>query len=230
LKKRLALALVLGMSACYRPPLVIAPAPATIAVTPVAALDTAPKAPSRLVPPETWLRTYLMLFGGGSPMEVQRRAKGNDNGQEFDDWNVYLAALGFPDYRLDLPRATQTNALMIAAFERLGDTLCDRMLEHDLKSTPPVPIAQRTVFAFDLPSTMLDIKAFAPRFDVLHRTFLGYPMALGPANRVDQFHALYKDTFERHAKQPKRFRFTPAEAGWAAVCYALVRHPEFHFY
>ncbi|WP_437742083.1 hypothetical protein WME73_42910 [Sorangium sp. So ce302] len=38
----------------------------------------------------------------------------------FDSWGDYLAALGLPDHGLDLPRATQTNALMLAAFERLG--------------------------------------------------------------------------------------------------------------
>ena len=48
--------------------------------------------------------------------------------------------------------------------------------------------------------------------------------------RAHAFHALYEDTIARHSKPPKRGRFTPVEAGWAAVCYALVRHPEFHFY
>jgi hypothetical protein len=194
--------------------------------------DTAPKEDLRLVPAEAYMRTYLRLFGGLTPLEVQTRAKGREGGTLFDTWDDYLAALGFPDRRLDLPRATQTNALMMAAFERLGVALCDRAVEHDLAAVPRPPAGERLVFAFDLPTGTLDQAAFAERFDVLHRTFLSYPARLAPADRVPLFFDLYTQTVARHApgKGKPKSRFTPALAGWAAVCYGLVRHPEFHLY
>jgi hypothetical protein len=177
------------------------------------------------------VRTYLQLFGGLAPLEVQRRARGGDGGQLFDTWDDYLSALGFPDYKLDLPRGTQTNALMIAAFERLGVALCDRSLEHDLKQQPVPFVKDRLIFAFDPPALPMTPGAFMRGFDVLHRTFLGYPARLAPAGREQAFLELYQETAARHAaKGAARSRFTPAEAGWAAVCYGLVRHPEFHLY
>ncbi len=202
------------------------------------ALDTAPKEELRLVPAEAYVRTYLQLFGGLAPLEVQKRARGADGAQLFDTWDDYLGALGFPDYRNDLPRSTQTNALMVATFERVGVALCDRAVEHDLsgprpkgKAKPPgpPPLAERVVFAFELPAGALDKAAFGPRFDVLHRTFLGYPAALAPTDRITRFHELYTSTVARHSKpDAEKSRFTPEEAGWANVCYGLVRHPEFH--
>jgi hypothetical protein len=193
--------------------------------------DTTPKQDRRLVPAEAYVRTYLQLFGGLAPLEVQRRARGGDGGQIFDTWDDYLSALGFPDYRLDLPRGTQTNALMIAAFERLGVALCDRSLEHDLKAKPQPLVSGRLVFAFEPPPEPVTEATFGRGFDVLHRTFLGYPARLAPAGRADAFLDLYRQTVARHAeKDAPRSRFTPSEAGWAAVCYGLVRHPEFHLY
>jgi hypothetical protein len=195
------------------------------------AQDATPKQDRRLVPAEAYVRTYLQLFGGLAPLEVQRRARGGDGGALFDTWDDYLSALGFPDYRLDLPRGTQTNALMIAAFERLGIALCDRSVEHDLKAKPPPLVKDRLVFAFDPPEGEVTAPTFARGFDVLHRTFLGYPARLAPEGREEAFLDLYKQTYARHAaKGAARSRFTPAEAGWAAVCYGLVRHPEFHLY
>jgi hypothetical protein len=66
---------------------------------------------------------------------------------------------------------------------------------------------------------------------VLHRTFLGYPSKLAPPDRLPGFFKLYTDVVARHAATgaPKS-RFLPGDAGWAAVCYAFVRHPEFHLY
>ncbi|KYF88138.1 hypothetical protein BE17_37805, partial [Sorangium cellulosum] len=184
-----------------------------------------------LVPAEAYLRSYLRLFGGLAPAEVERRARGDDRSALFDTWGDYLAALGLPDYSLDLPRGTQTNALMMAAFERLGIALCDRALEHDWKAKESVPIEQRLIFAFDRPAQGLDEVAFAPRFDVLHRTFLSYPARLAPPDRERRFLALYQATVARHrAKGAAKSRFSPEEAGWAAVCYGLVRHPEFLLY
>ena len=72
---------------------------------------------------------------------------------------------------------------------------------------------------------------FAPRFDVLHRTFLGYPArARARRSAWPAFFELYRDTRRATRRPQQRSRFTPAEAGWAAVCYGLVRHPEFHLY
>jgi hypothetical protein len=199
----------------------------------IIAEDTAPKENLRMVPPEVYMRTYLQLFGGLAPLDVQKRARGADGGALFDTWDDYVSALGFPDYRFDVPRQTQTNALMAATFERLGVALCDRALEHDLrapKGAEPPPLAERLVFAFDMPRGPVDAGAFAPRFDVLHRTFLGYPASLAPPARTARFFQLYRDIAAGHAKVDPKSRFSPDEAGWAAVCYGLVRHPEFHLY
>ncbi|WP_437504254.1 hypothetical protein [Sorangium sp. So ce1099] len=218
--------------ACGGPPEAVAPRPAApLRETGRVALSRAPQEDLRLVPAEAYLRSYLRLFGGLAPAEVERRARGDDRSALFDTWGDYLAALGLPDYSLDLPRGTQTNALMMAAFERLGIALCDRALEHDWKAKESVPLERRLIFAFDLPAPGLDEAAFAPRFDVLHRTFLSYPARLAPPDRERRFFALYQGTVARHrAKGAPKSRFSPEEAGWAAVCYGLVRHPEFHLY
>lgn len=181
------------------------------------------------MPQEAYLRHYLQLMGGVTPTEAQKLARAKDGGQLFDNWGDYLAALGFPDYRNDLPRATQTNGLMVAAFERLGEALCDRAVERDLKANPPV--AARILFTFEVGHETLLEKAFAERFDILHQTFLSYPLELAPPGRTGAFYRLYQGTVARH-QQPTsaRSRFTPQEAGWAAVCYGLVRHPEHHLY
>lgn len=221
---------LLAIAAGCHPPLTIAPsAPRALpAGHPPIAVDTAPKEELRLVPPEAYLRSYLALFGGLSPLEAQKQSRGGDGGQLFDTWADYLGALGFPDYRLDLPRARETNALMVAAFERLGVALCDRAVERDLRAAPG---KTWTVFSFDATPIPVDEASFAPRFDALHRTFLGYPAALAPGDRTARFWKLYQETVARHGapKAPKS-RLSPSEAGWASVCYGLVRHPEFHLY
>lgn len=176
-----------------------------------------------MVPPEAYVRTYLQLFGGLSPLAVQKKAKAAEGAQLFDVWSDYLATLGFPDDKQDLPRATQTNALMVATFERLGAALCDRAVEHDLKGKPP--LKERVVFAFE-GTEGREAAAFASRFDVLHRTFLGYPAALAPPTRTARFHTLFTETVARHEKS----KLSAEEAGWAVVCQGLVRHPEFQLY
>jgi len=236
--------------------------------------DTTPKADLRMVPPEAYMRTYLELFGELAPLDAQKKARGADGNNLFDTWNDYVSALGFPDYALDIPRQTQTNALMVATFERLGIALCDRAVERDLamlgkpvpppKATPPkpdpkkkpeppkkgekaeppkkpepakpepvvpaiLPVGQRIVFAFEPKANMTEAD-FAERFDVLHRTFLGYPASLAPAERAPRFYGLYVDITKSHAKESPKSKLTPDQAGWAAVCYGLVRHPEFHLY
>jgi hypothetical protein len=199
----------------------------------MAAEDTAPKQDMRLVPPEVTMRTYLQLFGGLAPLAVQARARGGDGNALFDTWDDYVSALGMPDHHLDIPRQTQTNALMVATFDRIGIALCDRAVEHDLRSAgkaPAPPVGERVVFAFELPDGEVDARGFAERFDVLHRTFLGYPATLAPPDRTDRFFQLYRDIVAGHAKAQPRSRFSPREAGWAAVCYGLVRHPEFQLY
>jgi hypothetical protein len=184
---------------------------------------------ARLVPPEVYMRTYLELFGGLSPLDVQAKARGSEG--LFDTWDAYISSLGLPDYKLDSPRQTQTNALMIATFERLGIALCDRAVESDLKAKVPVPVDKRAIFSFDVPPTPLDEAGFASRFDVLHRLFLGYPVSLAPADRVKRFFDLYHSIVTEHATgTPAKSKFSPEESGWAAVCYGLVRHPEFHLY
>ena len=224
-------ALSLSSLACSRPDVVPRTPAAPLEEAGRAAMDATPKRDRRLVPAEAYVRTYLQLFGGLAPLEVQNRARGADGAALFDTWDDYLSALGFPDYRLDLPRSTQTNALMIAAFERLGVALCDRAIERDLRGKPPPLTRDRIIFAFDPPAGEVTPAAFAHGFDVLHRTFLGYPARLAPAGREASFLALYQETALRHAeKGAPKSRFSPREAGWAAVCYGLVRHPEFNLY
>ena len=220
-----------GAGCAAAPPVLVAPIPAgALEPTSVGAQDTAPKEDLRLVPPEVTMRTYLRLFGSLAPLDFQKDARGRDGGSLFDTWDDYVAALGFPDHRLDVPRQTQTNALMVATFERIGVALCDRALEHDWKGSSPRPVEERVIFAFDPPKGNVSLAAFASPFDVLHRTFLGYPASLAPAERSQRFYALFESIAKGHAKAAPKSRFTPDEAGWAAVCYGLVRHPEFHLY
>lgn len=224
----LALAAVTAVTACTGQK-----TPETIPAVPVTSLpghdhlavDTTPKEGLRMVPPEAYVRTYLQLFGALAPLDVQKKARGADGPQLFDTWSDYLATLGFPDDKLDLPRATQTNALMVATFERLGAALCDRAMEHDRKA----PLSEKVIFAFE-GTDVDDLTAFSSRFDVLHRTFLGYPSRLAPGERVVRFHKLFTDTVARHAGDAKKSKLTPHETGWAVVCEGLVRHPEFQLY
>jgi hypothetical protein len=227
-----ALAASLFLTACAAsPPLLVAPIPAgTLQPTSVAFEDTTPKEDLRMVPPEVTMRTYLRLFGALAPLDFQRDARGRDGGNLFDTWDDYVAALGFPDYRLDVPRQAQTNALMVATFERVGVALCDRALEHDWKGIAPTPVQERVIFAFDPPKGAVSEAEFAPGFDVLHRTFLGYPSSLAPPDRAARFYALFESIAKGHAKASPKSRFTADEAAWAAVCYGLTRHPEFHLY
>jgi hypothetical protein len=218
--------LAIALVACGPPSSIAASTKTPLHETARASEDTTPKQDLRLLPPEVYIRSYLQLFGGLAPVDVQAKARGGDGNQLFDAWDDYLAALGLPDYKLDLPRASQTNAIMVAAFERLAIALCDRAVERDLKANPPT--ASRVVFAFDAPEH-LDDAAFGARFDVLHRTFLGYPASLAPG-RADDFRKLYTHVEQNHRAAQKSSRFTPTEAAWAAVCYGLARHPELNLY
>lgn len=173
-----------------------------------------------MVSPEVYLRAYLAWFGGLAPLDIQAKARPRGL---FDAWDDYLAALGLPDYKTDVPRQTQSNTLMLATLGRLGEALCVRAAEHDLHAK--TPLDQRVVFAFEAGPD--DDLAFATRFDVLHRLFLGYPAKLAPGDRVAKFHALYQDVAARHtAKGP----LTSDETAWVAVCTALVQHPEAELY
>jgi len=184
-------------------------------------LDTTPKERRRMVAPEVYLRAYLGWFGGLVPLDVQNRARPKGL---FDAWDDYLSALGLPDYKTDLPRQTQSNTLMLATLGRLGEALCARAAEHDLHGGK-TPLEQRVVFAFDGPDTE---DTFDARFDVLHRTFLGYPAKLAPGERGAKFHALFGEIAARHAgaKNP----LTADETAWVGVCAALVQHPEAELY
>jgi hypothetical protein len=175
-----------------------------------------------MLPPEAFLRAYLTWFGGLAPAEVQKRAHGFDL---FDTWSDYLAALGLPDYRVDFPRMSQSNTMMLATVGRLGEALCVRAVEHDLRSR--TPLDQRVVFAFD-PMPAPSLEQFASRFDVLHRTFLGYPVDLAPRDRLGRFYSLYQQVVAYH--DGANSRLSSQEAAWAAVCAALVMHPEAQIY
>ena len=234
-----ALALTLGCnSAPAHPPVATPDAGARsteIVPTPVTeipgheqlAQDNTPKEPPRLMPAETLIRSYLSLFGGLSPMALQARLRGATSDNLFDTWGDYLTALGVPDYAVDIPRSPQTNALMLAAFERIGVALCERAVQNDLRGAAA---ADRVLFRFDLPAgRALTDDEFLARFDVLHRRVLGYPAALAPDGRLPRFRTLYRNAVAAHADAGAR-SFNGPEAGWASVCEGLIRHPEFHLY
>lgn len=189
--------------------------------------DTTHKESPRLVLTETYIRTYLQLFGGLTALKTQTELQIGGSGL-FDTWSAYLGALGLPNYAVDLSRNTQTNALMMATFERLGVALCDKAVEKDLKSSPVVPVDKRLIFNFDIPKTPLSQTEFTERFSKLHRKFLGYPVSLAPSARAERFFALYAETLKKHPATGSRFSST--EAGWAVVCQGLIRHPEFQLY
>jgi hypothetical protein len=224
----LALAGALACAACSKAP----PETQTVSVTTIPghgqlAEDTSVKEAPRLMLAEAYMRSYLSLFGGLAPIPAQTLARGKDGSALFDTWDGYLLTLGFPAYTLDIPRQDAPNAVMVASFERVGIALCDRALEHDWMATPPTPAAQQLIYAFTMPAGAPSQTDFAAGFDVMHRTFLGYPAALAPTDRVSRFYALYNGVVAAHTAKT---RFSPAQAGWAAVCYGLVRHPEFHLY
>jgi hypothetical protein len=178
----------------------------------------------RLVPPEAYLRAYLEWFGGVGPREVHKRARGWNL---FDDWYDYLAALGLPDYKLDVPRATQSNTMMLATLGRLGEALCIRAAERDLMAARgKVPLAERKIYAFE-EYTFNTVDQFAVPFDVLHRTFLGYPVGHAEKSRLPRFFELYQRVASRHATTG---RLSASQTAWAAVCTALVMHPETELY
>ena len=221
------LAAVLSGASCSR-----APAEPTVSVTTIPghgtlSEDTTTKEAPRLMLAEAYVRSYLSLFGGLSLLDTQTAMRAKDGSALFDTWNDYLLTLGFPQYTIDIPRQTSPNAVMVASFERVGIALCDRALEHDWITAPVPPASQRLVFAFDMPQGTPSQADFAAGFDVLHRTFLGYPAALAPTDRTARFYGVYTSVVAAHTQKT---RFSPAQAGWAAVCYGLIRHPEFHLY
>lgn len=212
---------VIALASCGGPPSSIAPsAQRALPEHREVVLDQGPKQRRRTVPAEVVLRAYLMWFGDLAPRDAFYRAHGDDL---FDQWHHYLAALGLPDHHVDAPRVSESNTIMVAALGRIGEALCVRSAEHDLAAaTPP---AKRIIFAFDMVDRA-DRQAFADRFDVVHRTFLGYPVRLAPAERIDRFYALYRDVSARHAGG----KLAGERMGWVSVCTALVLHPETGLY
>lgn len=195
------------------------------------AQDNTTKEGPRLLPTEVYIQAYLDIFGGLSPLAAELASRGKEGSQLFDTWRDYLASLGMPDYEKDIRRATQTNAMMLATFERIGIALCDRAAERELDATPRPAMTTRTVFAFEPTAALATEAEFADRFDVLHRTFIGYPAKLAETPRITRFYELYKSTVAKHSeKGAATSGLSAANAGWAAVCYGLVRHPEFHTY
>lgn len=217
------------LAACHTATTVVPGAPHSLAACAVIALDTTPKERRRMVAPEVYLRAYLAWFGGLVPLDVQLRAKPKGL---FDAWDDYLAGLGLPDYKMDLPRQTQSNTLMLATLGRLGEALCVRAVEHDLHGKTPPKREDRVVFAFET-SAKPTADDFAIGFDLLHRTFLGYPAKLAPPDRTRRFYALFTQIAERHgdaAASGGKAPLTAEETAWAAVCTALVQHPEAELY
>lgn len=177
-----------------------------------------------MVPPEAFLRGYLAWFGEPGAAEVHAKARGWNL---FDNWADYLAALGLPDYKLDVPRATQSNTMMLATIGRLGEALCIRAAEHDLRDLRGKrPLEERRIYAFE-PKADASLAEFELGFDVLHRTFLGYPLKVAPADRSARFFELYQRVASRHTSGG---RLNAEQTAWAAICAALVMHPETELY
>lgn len=217
--KRLLVAAALLAAACGNKD-VSTSAPHPIPLQPDPSLETR-KLGARMVPPEVFLRSFLVWFGELTPAQAVIAARGNNL---FDTWPDYLAMLGLPDYRGDIPRADQSNAMMQAALGRLAEALCMRTAERDLKGG--MPLESRGVYAFDSkphPST----DEFEAAFDVLHRTFLGYPVALAPPSRTHRFYGLFQQVA---ARTNDGGALTPDQMAWAAICTALVLHPEAELY
>lgn len=215
------LAIVIGLAASACSHASDKPAPLEpVAVHPPTSREVlAPPGPQRrMVPPEAFLRAYLMWFGGLAPLDVQKRG-----GALFDQWQDYLAALGLPDYAHDFPRVSQSNPMMLATLDKLAEVLCVRSVEHDLHQRA----APRVVFTFD-PPPHPSLADFALGFDVLHRTFLGYPASEAPDGRIGRFYSLYQQVASEHATSAGTL--TPDETGWVAVCTALAIHPEAEVY
>ena len=215
--KALVLVLLIGCG----PRIIHGSTPEPLPVHAERAIDTSPKARKRVLPPEVYLRNYLAWFGGLAPLAVQQQAHGK---QLFDTWDDYLAALGLPDYRIDLPRVAQSNTLMLATLGRLGEALCIRAAQHDLRART---LEERVVFAF-VPKDPVDDAALRERIDVLHRMFLGYPLALAAPARGERLVALFRAISGRHQGQKQPLSAT--ETAWAGVCTALVQHPEVELY
>ena len=128
---------------------------------------------------------------------------------------------------------TQTNALMVAAFERLGVALCDRAVEHDLEGAGTPPLAKDRA--------RLRVRAARRARSRPRRSRRGFDVApphvprlsrgaraAGARERASSRSTRTRRAPRRAARPSRASR--PAEAGWAAVCYGLVRHPEFHLY
>ena len=73
----IATALLLAAPGCAGRPLerVVGTPAGKLATRETLLADAAPKAELRMIPPEVYMRTYLQLFGGLLPSEVQQKAR-----------------------------------------------------------------------------------------------------------------------------------------------------------
>ena len=116
------------------------------------------------------------------------------------------SALGFPDYRLDVPAADADQRADGRDVRAARASRCaTARVEHDLERRRPrarpssrAPRSSRST----PPKGDVAAAAFAPRFDVLHRTFLGYPASLAPPQRMARFYA----ALPRHRGGPRQGR------------------------
>ena len=119
----------------------------------------------------------------------------------------------------------QTNTLMLATLGRLGEALCDRAVEHDLARQDRARSTRRLRVRRAARSPSLD--EFAARFDVLHRTFLGYPLRLAPGGpRREVLRALRRGRRASHDEGAADARRDRVGRG----LHGLVRHPEVELY
>ena len=182
-----------------------------------------PKERRRMVSPEVYLRAYLGWFGGLVPLDVQNRARPKGL---FDAWDDYLVRAR-PARLQDRPAAPDP--------EQHADARDARPARRGaVRARRRARSARRQDAARSARRVRVRCRAATPTtrsasgFDVLHRTFLGYPAKLAPGERVAKFHALFTEVAARHAgaKNP----LTADETAWVAVCTALVQHPEAELY
>ena len=179
------------------------------------------------------MRTYLQLFGGLAPLDVQKRARGGDGARSSTPGTTTSRRSASPTIASTSRASTQTNALMIADVRaaRRG-ALRSRASSTICKGQAAAARPSALVFAFDLPARARRRRGRSRR---------GSTSCTAPSSATRRrsrrrsararFFQLYRDIVARPRQGATRSRASPpTRPAWAAVCYGLVRHPEFHLY
>ena len=184
-----------------------------------------------MVPPEVTMRTYLHLFGALAPLEFQKGARGATARASSTRGTTTSPRSGSPTIASTSPARRRPTRSWWPPSSASASRSATARSSTTGKEDAAEPVQERVIFAFDPPKGHVSTAQTSLRGSTcLHRTFLGYPARSRRRERSQRFYALYETIAKEHAKAAPKSRFTPDEAGWAAVCYGLVRHPEFHLY